>query len=256
LIKAGVPGEVTMKNTLDLTMPVMPMLRIRALASVALFSASLMGCGQAELASQGPSFALVDPSQRHPILVSQKPTQMSVHVPQGSSGLSPKSRADVLAFAQRSRASDAGDSRLVLQAPSGSGNEVAAMNAVQEVRSLLTEYGFAESAISVEAYDAGHNANPPVKVSYMRYVAEGPECGNWPKNLAHEPNNLPMANIGCANQRNLASMIANPADLLGPRTVSARPSERRDVIWDKYQKGETTASAKNEDGKVATRGGN
>ena len=65
--------------------------------------------------------------------------------------------------------------------------------------------------------------------------------------------NLPMANIGCANQRNLAAMIANPADLLGPRTATPRAGERRDVIWDKYQKGETTASAKNEDGRVSTR---
>jgi pilus assembly protein CpaD len=245
-----------MKKALNLTTAILPPARLRALATAALVSVTLMGCGHAELASQGPAFALVDPSQRHPILVSQKPTQMSVHVPRGSSGLSPKSRADVLAFAQRSRASDAGDSRLIIQAPSGSGNEMAAMTAVHDVRSLLTEYGFAESSISVEAYDAGHDANPPIKVSYMRYVAEGPECGHWPNNLAHEPNNLPMANIGCANQRNLASMISNPGDLLGPRTVSARAGERRDVVWEKYQKGETTASNKNEDGRVATRGGN
>jgi pilus assembly protein CpaD len=224
-----------------------------AFLSVALVSGGLVGCGHAEMASQGPAFALVDPSQRHPILVSQKPTHMSVHVPRGSSGLSAKSKADVLAFSQRFRATDGGDARLIIQAPSGSGNEVAAMNAVQEVRALLSSSGFADSVIAVETFDAGHDANPPLKVSYMRYVAEGPECGTWPTNLAHEPNNLPMANIGCANQRNLASMIVNPADLLGPRTMSPASGERRDVIWDKWQKGDITTAKKSDDNKVATR---
>ena len=87
----------------------------------------------------------------------------------------------------------------------------------------------------------------------MRYVAEAPECGQWPINVAYEPNNLPMANTGCASQRNLAAMVANPADLVAPRTMTPRSGERRDVTWDKYQKGETTASQKNEDGRVSTR---
>lgn len=218
-----------------------------------LISLSLIGCGHEQVSVQSPSFALVAPAQRHPILVSQKPTTMSVHVPRGSSGLSPRARAEVLEFAGRFRAGDAGDSRLVIQAPSGSSNEVAAMNAVQQIRGLLTDYGYSDSVVSVEAVDASADSAPAVKVSYMRYVAEGPECGNWPVNVAYEPQNLPMANTGCANQKNLAAMIANPADLLGPRTITPRSSDRRDVVFDKYTKGDSTASQKNEDGKVSTR---
>jgi pilus assembly protein CpaD len=221
-----------------------------------MLSLTLIGCKHDEITTQQPAMNLVDPAQRHPILVSQKPANLSVQVPKGSSGLSPKARADVLEFAQRYRAGDAGDSRLIIMAPSGSSNEVAAMNAVQQIRGLLGDYGFSDSSISVEAFDAGHDAQPAVRVSYMRYVAEGPQCGNWPTNLAHEPHNLPAANIGCANQRNFAAMVSNPADLLGPRTVTARSGERRDVVWEKYQKGEQTASQKNADGTVSTRGSN
>ena len=228
-------------------------LRSFAPLAVALCTLPLMGCMHDEIGVQSPNFTLVAPAQRHPILVSQKPTTLAVHVPQGSSGLTPKARADVLEFAGRFHAGDAGDSRLVIQAPSGSANEVAAMNAVQQIRGLLTDYGYSESVVSVEAFDSGRDTQPAIKVSYMRYVAEGPECGHWPVNVAYEPQNLPMANTGCANQRNLAAMIANPADLIGPRTATPRSSERRDVVWAKYQKGETTASQKNEDGKVSTR---
>lgn len=227
--------------------------RIATLAATAALSLAAAGCAGEDRLAAGPNFDLVDPAQRHPILVSQKPSNLTLQVPKGSSGLTPKSRADVLDFAQRYRSGDAGDSRLVIAAPSGSGNEVAAMQAVQQVRALLADNGFADSAISVEAYDAGHSSEPPVKVSYMRYVAEGPECGHWPKNIAYEPNNLPMANMGCANQRNFAAMVANPADLLGPRTMTPRAGERRDVVWEKYQRGEATASAKNEDGKASSK---
>ena len=222
--------------------------------AVALCTLPLVGCSvHDEVGIQQPNFALVAPAQRHPILVSQKPTTFSVQVPKGSSGMTPKARADVLEFAGRFRAGDAGDSRLVIQAPSGSANEVAAMNAVQQIRGLLTDYGYSESVVSVEAFDADKDQQPAIKVSYMRYIAEGPECGNWPINVAYEPQNLPMANTGCPNQRNLAAMIANPADLLGPRTMTPGSSERRDVVWDKYVKGDQTASQKNEDGKVSTR---
>lgn len=55
--------------------------------------------------------------------------------------------------------------------------------------------------------------------------------------------NVPYPNLGCANQRNLAVMVANPADLLGPRTETARSSERRDQVWGKYVKGAATGSA-------------
>lgn len=220
------------------------------------FAVALSGCSYDEIARKEPNFDLVEPAQRHPILVSQQPTNLALNIPRGSSGLSPRARAELLEFAQRFRTGDAGDSRLVIQAPSGSGNEIAAMQAVQQVRALLADYGFSDSLISVEAYQADRRAEAPVKVSYMRYVAEGPDCGHWTSNVAFTPNNLPMENLGCANQKNLAAMVSNPADLVVPRTMTPHSSERRDVVWDKYQKGEATDSRKSQDAQVSTRGGN
>ena len=70
---------------------------------------------------------------------------------------------------------------------------------------------------------------------------------DWSTNLAYEPMNLPYPNLGCAQQRNLGVMIANPADLLGPRSETARSGERRDRVWGKYVKGESTGASKSED---------
>ncbi len=223
-----------------------------AIASLAVLT--LAACKHGEDHTQVAGWALVDPTQRHPILVSQQPETLTVSVPRGSHGLTPAQRADVIGFAQRARASDAGNSRLVIEAPSGSANEVSAIQAVHEIGNLLSEQGIHETAIAVEPFSAEGMGNPAVKVSFLRYVAEGPECGHWPTNLAREPRNLPHPNFGCASQKNLAAMVANPADLIVPRGMTARPAERRLVTWQKYIKGEVTGASKSEEERVQTDG--
>ena len=86
--------------------------------------------------------------------------------------------------------------------------------------------------------------DPPIRVSYLRYVAQPPQCGDWSTNLAYEPMNLPYPNFGCAGQHNFGAMVANPADLLGPRSETARSSERRDQVWSKYVRGSRRALPK------------
>jgi pilus assembly protein CpaD len=201
-------------------------------------------------APQVAGWSMVDASQRHPIIVSQQPQTMEVHVSASARGLSPRQRAEVLEFSDRSRAADAGNSRLVIQAPGGGANEIASMHAVSEIRQILSDIGFGESSISVEAYHSSERSNAPIRVSYLRYVAEAPVCGYWPTNLAKEPSNGNYPNFGCANQHNLAVMVANPGDLLGPRTESDRPGERRDTAWTQYVKGESTGAKKSDDEKV------
>ena len=103
------------------------------------------------------------------------------------------------------------------------------------------------------AYHAERDSNPPIRISYLRYVAEAPVCGSWPTNLAHEPDNVSYPNFGCATQRNFAAQIANPCDLLQPRSETPRASERRDTVWTKYVKGDTTNTKKSTDEKISTK---
>lgn len=226
----------------------------KLLLAASVLTLALAGCKHGEPGTRVAGWTLVDPAQRHPILVSQKPNKMTLHVARGSYGLNPQQRARVISYAGRYKARDAGNSRLVIAAPSGSPNEVAAMHAVQEIRDILSEEGFGESAISVEAYHSESDPAPPIRVSYLRYVAEAPECGQWPTNLAHEPQNLPYPNLGCATQRNFANQVANPADLLGPRTMTARSSERRDKVWNKFVRGDVTNAKKSNDERLKVKG--
>lgn len=211
---------------------------------------ALTGCKTIDDPTRIAGWTLVDASQRHPILVTQEPTTDVVHIKRGSNGLSPAQRARLLDFADHYRATDAGNSRLVIEAPSGGANEVSSMIAVSQIRALLADQGFAEASISVEAYSADGAADPPIRVSYLRYVAQAPQCGDWSANLAYDPMNLPYPNLGCATQHNLAVSVANPADLLGPRSETARSSERRDQVWSKYVNGQPTGANKSADERV------
>jgi len=221
-----------------------------ACALTIILATGLAGCRHDIDGPQVAGWSLVDASQRHPIIVSQQPQTVEIHVAASSRGLGPKQRSQVLEFADRARLGDAGNSRIVIQAPGGAYNEVAAMNAVGEIRSILADSGIGDSAIAVEAYHASENASAPIRLSFLRYVAEAPTCGYWPTNLAEQRDNGNYPNFGCANQHNLAVMVANPGDLLGPRTETDRSGERRDVTWDKYVRGESTGSKKSDDEKV------
>ena len=219
-------------------------IKVLAAATVSL---TLVGCRTLEDPGRVQSWTLVDPSQRHPIIVKKSPSRINVGVSAGENGLNPHQRARVIGFLGQFRSSGMDKSKLLIAAPSGSPNEVAAMHAVADIRDLVSDYGFKDDIVSVEAFHDEDNPQPPIRLSYTRYVAQGPECGDWSANLADNPRNLDYPNFGCAYQRNIAAMVSNPADLLGPRTMTARDSTRRDVVFGKYYKGESTISKRSKD---------
>ena len=92
------------------------------------------------------------------------------------------------------------------------------MRAVGDIRGMIAVYGFSDANVTIEPYH-DPDSSAPIRLSYLRFVAQGPDCGLWTSNLAEDPRNLAYPNFGCAQQHNLAAQVANPADLLGPRTV-------------------------------------
>jgi pilus assembly protein CpaD len=210
----------------------------------------IAGCEPREPMAQLAGWSTIDPSQRHPIMVTQQPAVLSLRVTRGAYGLTPQQRAQLLDFLEHFRAIDAGNSKLVIQTPNGTANEVASIEAVAEVRHLMLEMGFDQTSITVETYPAGRNQQPPVRIAHLRFLAQGPDCGVWPTNLAESYNGLNYPNFGCAQQKNFAAMVSNPADLLGPRTQTPSASEKRDTQWTKYIKGESTISKKQEEERV------
>lgn len=225
------------------TMPgraAMPAARVAAVCFLALALAACKGHGRMQDVA---GWRTADPAQNHPVRVDRKEVVLELDVPQGSYGLSHNQKADLRGFVRRFREEGSGGV-LVARAPSGGANEIAAKRAMDEVAQVIAEAGVAREDSVYESYSAGAGRAAPVRVSFLRHTAEGPVCGQWPSDLGRNKKNLPYENLGCATQRNLAAMVANPRDLVEPRRTTPRSSERRDMVWDKYIKGETTISEK------------
>ena len=130
------------------------------------------------------------------------------------------------------------------------------MRTVGDLRAMVASSGFAESNVVIEPYMESRQGGAPIRIAYLRFVAQAPECGVWPANLADERRNLEYHNFGCAQQHNLAAQIANPADLLGPRTMDSADPERRTVVFDRYRQGRPTGADKSTDERVQVKGAN
>lgn len=134
---------------------------------------------------------------------------------------------------------------IVISAPVGGPNSDAPGRMAVAARARLIGMGAPAVAVRIAGYDAGGAPNAPLKVGFLRYQASIPQCGGW-NNITATAGNKPYENFGCAVTANMAAQIANPEDLLGPRDSTPADAGRRDIVMGKYRKGETTASAKEE----------
>jgi pilus assembly protein CpaD len=188
----------------------------------------------------------VDYRLRHNIAIKEGPRTVDLFIGTNRGGLNGEQRADVLAFANSWRREATGG--IVIDLPSGTRNEIAAANALHEVRSILVAAGVPPTAVAVRPYrpaDPGKIAT--MKLNYPTLVAEAGPCGLWPYDLgptlAREHNeNIDYWNLGCASQRNLAAMVENKADLVQPRGEVPPYTGRRTTVLDKYRRGESTAT--------------
>ncbi|MFQ5626203.1 MAG: CpaD family pilus assembly protein [Methyloligellaceae bacterium] len=219
---------------------------LRAAAVLAL-SATLTAC-TAHREDSVKSWLVADPTARHPILVGSAPVSLDLAVPQGSNGLTRNQIYELRHFLHQYKENS--ERYLLVGAPSGGANEIAVMHAMGQLRREFTRAGISRGAVQFDAYTGGGAGSAPIKVSYNSLAVHAPECGDWSDSLVRDPKNIPYRNLGCATQRNLAAMVANPEDLIGPKGMTPRDSQRRDVIMDKYVKGDATISKKAEEEKA------
>ena len=83
-------------------------------------------------------------------------------------------------------------------------------------------------------------ASGQVLVSYVTHVVTVPECRNWYYESSHDLLNRSHPNYGCATQRNVGLIIANPADLVAPRMAQSRDVTRDNLVIQQYRAGEVT----------------
>lgn len=219
-----------------------PSTAARAIAIVA-FAALLAGCNaHRETTSSIPP----DYRQRHPIAVKEGTRTVELFIGNRRGSLDPTQSAEVAAFAHTWRREATGG--IVIEVPSGTPNARAAADALGEVRAILSASGVPAQAVEARAYRPKSPARlATLRLNYPKMVAEAGPCGLWPDDLGPSLNrgtfqNDGYWNFGCAHQRNIAAMAANPADLVQPREEAAIFAARRSTVLEKYRKGESTAT--------------
>jgi pilus assembly protein CpaD len=87
-----------------------------------------------------------------------------------------------------------------------------------------------------------------VTTSFISYTAVVPECGYWYEESYSNSDNTNSVNFGCATQRNLGLMLADPSDLVEPSPFDPRDGPRTAIVIDLYRRGEITGAEYNESG--------
>jgi pilus assembly protein CpaD len=144
-----------------------------------------------------------------------------------SRGLSVRDKSVAQSFAGRFKQSNS--SRMAILVPTGSANAAAAKRVAQQVVAVMAESGIDRRRISIQTYPAGqHGDAATVRLVYVATTAEvESQCGQWNEDVLDTFENRNYQNFGCSTQKNLAAMVANPEDLLGPRGESEIDATRR-----------------------------
>jgi pilus assembly protein CpaD len=189
----------------------------------------------------------VDYRQRHPITVQEADHSIDIFVGTGRGGLTATQRAEVMAFAQTWLREGTGG--ITVDLPVATPNARTAADTLHEVQAVFAAAGVPARGIAVRKYST-HDPKQmaTLKLSYPKITADAGPCGLWPEDLgpsAKNPiylTNRPYWNLGCAYQRNMAAMVAEPSDLIQPRAETPSYTKRRAKVFDSYSKGESTAT--------------
>jgi pilus assembly protein CpaD len=184
---------------------------------------------------------------RHPIAIQEADHSVVIFVGHARGGLSASQRADVIWLAQNWL--HEGTGAITVDLPVDTPNARAAADSFREIHALLAAAGVPARGIVVRNY---HPEDPrqmaTIRLNYPKISAVAGPCGLWPEDLGPSIKNKSYFenksyyNFGCASQRNMAAMVENPSDLVQPQPETAAYTARRTQSFEKYRKGNTTAT--------------
>jgi len=230
------------------------------LALITTWALALAGCYTAQAPQEVTGSVASDLRQRHPIVIKEGPRTLDLFIGEKRGTLNGSQRAEVLSFAAEWRREATGG--ILIDVPAGTSNAGAAASAAREARAILSAAGVPSDAVQLrESRPQSPGKLVTLRLHYPRVMADVGPCGLWPHDLGptndrEHIENRQYWNFGCAQQRNLASMVENPADLVQPRSEVPPYNGRRTTVLDKYHRGESTAT-QNPDadkGKISTVG--
>lgn len=205
-------------------------------------AAILMAGSCAIPATNDAKSIMEDPEVNHPIAVEPSYQSMKLYYSPADSGISPADQARFDSFVADYQ--DHGNGSIAVSAPAGINSKMMIGFFAQRINDM----GVPKDHILVASHDAP-DGDMRVEINYVSYQAHTDKCGDWSENLAYSADNLTPKNFGCSVQHNIAAQIADPRDLLGPRTMEAASAVRRATVMGNYEQGKVTQADKNKSDK-------
>ena len=197
----------------------------------------LAGCMNDSATVRSPEFGFL-PQERYPIAVEAQMAVYQIPLNAARNDVDPREENDLRQIAVDYLANGSGSIAL-----SASGND---RDVTARVSDRLVILGVPADRIMITA-DSGPQFGPQARVSFVRYRADPVPCGNWSESLAVTYENKPTPNFGCATQHNLAVEVADPHDLVAPKTLEPGDALRSLAVLDKYRQGQATVAAKSQE---------
>lgn len=211
-------------------------------AGLLLVAAAIAGCARTDREQIEVGGIPLDYRARHPIVLDEQEKTLDVPVASGARELNIPVKSNIRAFASEFAAAGTGSMFVIL--PSGSPNAHAVRTVKGDIMEALTDGGAPRNRIVFQHYDASaHGSAAAVRLSYNAVTASAGPCGNWPDDLTDTKYNRNYYDYGCSSQANLAAIIANPVDLMGPRETSQIDATQRAAVIQDYQAGPRGAAS-------------
>ena len=180
---------------------------------------------------------MADGDANHPIMVEPTYRSLKVDYAPGAPDMAANDAYRFDSFLAGYR--DHGNGAIEVSVPNGPG----ANAAIGFFAERIARTGVPRDKILVSTHDTP-TGDLRIEVNYIAYQARVEPCGDWSENLGDVSSNLVPKNFGCSNQHNLAAMVSDPRDLLGPRPMDVPDTARRAAVVDHYEKGEVTQATK------------
>jgi pilus assembly protein CpaD len=194
--------------------------RLRSLFLLLGIAALLGGCANADRMSTA-SISMDDYRQRHPIVLAEQARRLDLFPAPDIRGLDSRSAKQVAEFGTLYRNTGQGPIRLFIPAL---GRATPPRETILAIRRTLAEGG-AVAPLEISSYPVvNRDLASPIRLSFvgLKSMVADP-CGQWPSDLASGSSlqgweNKQYWNFGCSYQSMFAEQVADPRDLVAPRS--------------------------------------
>jgi len=136
-----------------------------------------------------------------------------------------------------------GNGRITIETGSERDGGSLVSSRIHQVQKALTNAGVSYREITFKTNSPLITGYGNVTLSFLANTVDVPECGDWSTSASYNWTNRRHYNYGCAIQRNIGLMVADPGDLKRPKPVSGKSAYRVNGVITHHRTGTATGAA-------------